>query len=86
MEGIVSSVIPPDGKLLVVSNGAYGVRMGAMASVHGINHTVMTHSEDKIPCPTAVAEAVRFGGYTHVGVVSQISKVGIFLPPEYSTQ
>lgn len=79
VEGIVSSVIPPDGKLLVVSNGpprpptipagsphhlvaasllpygwsaggdraewlcgcwpgAYGLRMGSMAKIHGIEH------------------------------------------------
>lgn len=36
VESVLSSVVPRDGKLLIVNNGAYGVRMGAMARVYGI--------------------------------------------------
>ena len=72
----MSSVVPPDGKLLVISNGAYGLRMGAMASVHGIEHTVLAHAEDEVPSPMSVAEAVRDGGYTHVGVIHHETTAG----------
>lgn len=80
VEGIVSSVVPPDGKLLVVSNGAYGLRMGAMASVHGIEHSVLKYAEDEVPCPIAVAEAVKDGGYTHVGVIHHETTAGVLNP------
>src|SRR5258707_433681 len=32
VEAVLSSVVPPDGKLLIVANGAYGERMAQMAS------------------------------------------------------
>ena len=34
VEAVVSSAIPADGALLVVSNGAYGARIARMAEVH----------------------------------------------------
>jgi len=36
LEAVVSSTIPPDGKLLVIINGAYGRRIAQIASVLGI--------------------------------------------------
>lgn len=82
VEGIVSSVIPPDGKLLVASNGAYGLRMGAMAKVHGIDHTILQYADNEVVCPEAVAREVKAGGYTHVGVIHHETTAGVLNPVE----
>src|SRR5579862_2777785 len=36
IESVISSVIPADGRLLVLVNGAYGRRIVQMARIHGI--------------------------------------------------
>src|ERR1700690_2171019 len=36
IESVISSALPPDGKLLVVANAAYGRRIAQMARVHAI--------------------------------------------------
>ena len=59
VEGVVSSVIPPDGKLLVVANGAYGTRMAAMAKVHGIEVEVLEYAEVRChPAPRVTTVAL----------------------------
>src|SRR5262249_33598359 len=53
----LSSVVPPEGKLLVVANGAYGERMIQMASVLKIPTVVVRGPEDETPDLAAVEEA-----------------------------
>lgn len=43
-EAMVSSCVPPDGKLLVVDNGSYGNRLAKIASVYGIDMDVFKSS------------------------------------------
>lgn len=42
----------------------------------------MTHGEDEVPCPVAVAAAVKEGGYTHVGVIHHETTAGTLNPVE----
>jgi len=43
MEAAISSTIPRDRKLLVVSNGAFGERFEEIAQLHGIDHAVLRY-------------------------------------------
>ena len=43
-EAMVSSCVPPDGKLLVVDNGSYGARLAKIASVYKIDMDVFKSS------------------------------------------
>jgi 2-aminoethylphosphonate-pyruvate transaminase len=38
MEAMISSLIPTDGKLLVIENGVYGERLSKIAKIHGLNY------------------------------------------------
>jgi 2-aminoethylphosphonate aminotransferase len=38
VEALLSSVVPEDGKVLIVNNGAYGARMVKMAEIYNINY------------------------------------------------
>ncbi len=81
VEAVLSSVIPADGKLLVLTNGAYGDRMVQMARVHGIATEVMDFGE---VFPVAAAPLVELleqdASITHIAVVHSETTTGMLNP------
>merc|ERR1719235_82227 len=64
VESVVSSVVAsPEkgGRILVVSNGAYGKRMGEMCEIHGIDHEMLSYGETEGPTPEKVMAAIKEG-------------------------
>lgn len=49
LEAVVSSTVPPDGKLLVIINGAYGKRIAKIASVLKVETAVVECAENEKP-------------------------------------
>ena len=49
LESVVSSTIPPKGKLLVIINGAYGRRIAQIANVYDIEVVPLTYPENRKP-------------------------------------
>ena len=45
VESVIGSVIPPDGKLLVLNNGAYGARITKISQMLGINTVELGQAE-----------------------------------------
>ena len=43
VEAMVTSLVPHDGRLLIIENGVYGERISNIASVYGIDHMVLSH-------------------------------------------
>lgn len=41
MEAMISSLVPPEGKLLILENGVYGERLSQIAQLHRITHTAL---------------------------------------------
>ena len=58
LEAVISSAIPPDGKLLAVVNGAYGERIVKIATTYGIETTVLRCRENELPSVEAVDQAL----------------------------
>lgn len=56
VEGVLSSVVPPGGKLLVVANGAYGKRLGQIARAQKIDHSILEFPESEV-VPSSAVEA-----------------------------
>ena len=81
IEAVVSSVIPRDGKLLIVINGSYGKRIRDMAQRHGIE-TVTIEVTEKTPSdPQHVRRILTDDiGITHVAVVHCETSSGILNP------
>src|SRR3984885_11164706 len=78
VESVISSVIPRDGKLLVLVNGAYGRRIAQTARVHGIALDVLEIAENKKFTADLVAEQLAAAsGFTHVAVVHCETTSGI---------
>jgi 2-aminoethylphosphonate-pyruvate transaminase len=44
MEAMISSLVPSEGKLLIIENGVYGERLSKIAQIHGITHTPLHYS------------------------------------------
>lgn len=81
VESVITSTIPPDGKLLVVSNGAYGERIGQMAAVARIPHQMLRFPEDEPPTAAEVEGALTTDpGISQVALVHCETTTGILNP------
>jgi 2-aminoethylphosphonate-pyruvate transaminase len=81
VEAVLATVIPPNGKLLVLVNGAYGERIVQMAQYLKIAHTVLRTPEDAPPEFRAVESALAGdSSITHVACVHCETTTGILNP------
>ncbi len=81
VEAVLSSVVPPDGKLLILANGAYGERMAQMSVHLKLNHLVWRCPEDSIPDLSALNQLLlEERAITHVAVVHCETTTGILNP------
>jgi 2-aminoethylphosphonate-pyruvate transaminase len=86
VESVLSSVIPHNGKLMVMVNGAYGRRMAQIARIHGIALDEFEIAENSKFTPEIVAERLAASnGITHValvhcettsGMLNQVEEIG----------
>jgi len=83
IESTLSSVVPPDGALLVLVNGAYGRRMVKIANAHCIRSVELIFPENSIPDPSALDSTLsKDQTITHVAVVHCETTTGIINPIE----
>jgi 2-aminoethylphosphonate-pyruvate transaminase len=81
LESVISSVIPPDGKLLVVENGAYGRRMRKIADVLRVPASSLVIAENRLATADVVCRRLESDGtITHVAVVHCETTSGIVNP------
>jgi 2-aminoethylphosphonate-pyruvate transaminase len=83
MEAVVASTLPPDGKLLVIANGAYGERLAKIAAMQRVALTVLRCPENQVP---AAAEVDRLlsedPAISNVAIVHCETTSGILNPIE----
>lgn len=83
IEAVISSVIPPCGKLLVIVNGAYGKRIVSMAKIHQMEFIVQQYPENEIPDLDLLEKTLQNdGAISHVAVVHCETTTGIINPIE----
>ncbi len=79
VESMVASVVPRDGRLLIVENGVYGERIAQMAQQYGIRHQRMQgewlRAVDFDALAQQLAAAVQ-DRFTHVAVVHHETTTG----------
>ncbi len=81
LEAMIGSVIPPEGKLLVLANGAYGDRLAKIAACLRIEHVV--HDCGELVRPDLVkleAELADDDAITHVVLVHNETTTGMMNP------
>jgi 2-aminoethylphosphonate-pyruvate transaminase len=81
VEAMIGSVIPPEGKLLVLANGAYGDRLAQIAACLRIEHVVHDCGELVRPdLVKLVAELADDDAITHVVLVHNETTTGMMNP------
>jgi 2-aminoethylphosphonate-pyruvate transaminase len=81
LEAILSSTVPPDGKILVIINGAYGKRMEKIASVLKIETIALEYSENVTAKPQDVESTLKeHPEITSVAIVHCETTTGIINP------
>ena len=77
LEAMVSSLVPEEGKLLVLENGVYGERLSRIAAIHGIARLAQHHEWGEgldLPGLERLLEENR--GITHLAVVQHETTTG----------
>jgi len=83
VEATLGTLLPRNGKLLVLVNGAYGHRMVRMAQIMGRAVTALETAEDTPPSPEALDAALAADPtVTHVAAVHCETTSGILNPVE----
>src|SRR5919106_4173195 len=59
VEAMLGSFVPPDGKVLILVNGAYGQRMAKICEYHGRAHATREWAEDTPVAPAALDAALE---------------------------
>ncbi len=83
VEAMIGNFVPPDGKLLILVNGAYGKRIARICDYYGRAAVVQETPEDTPADPAALAAALEADpGITHVALVHCETTSGILNPLE----
>lgn len=78
VESVLSSVVPEDGTVLMLSNGAYGERAASICRYHRINCIHITQDYDKTPDAGKAEEALKaHPEITHVMMIHSETTSGI---------
>src|SRR5437867_2664075 len=81
VEAVFQTCVPPDGKVVVLANGAYGERIAQMLKHARIEHVVLRTGEDTPADPAALeARLASDPAVTHVAVVHCETTTGILNP------
>src|SRR5436190_11896767 len=78
VEAVFATCVPPNGKVAVLANGAYGERMVQMLQHARIEHVVLRTAEDTPNDPTALERMLAADkSITHVAIVHCETTTGI---------
>lgn len=77
VESVISSVVPKNGKLAVLINGAYGRRIAEIAERHSIPLEKIEFEYNKIPDAETAERIIKENGITHLAMVHCETTTGI---------
>ncbi|WP_312970766.1 2-aminoethylphosphonate--pyruvate transaminase [Acinetobacter gerneri] len=80
VESVLGSVIPRDGKILIINNGAYGARMVQMAKCLNIEVVELNYLETQSPSLKEIEQVLQDQKITHVACVHCETTTGILNP------
>src|SRR3982750_587838 len=80
-EAAVATIVPRDGHVLVLDNGAYCKRLGRLAPLLGRRTTILGHAEDGPVSPVELDAALKADpSITHVGFIHCETGTGVLNP------
>ncbi|WP_462247414.1 2-aminoethylphosphonate aminotransferase [Ekhidna sp.] len=81
MEACLVSALGKNDHALIITNGAYGIRMKAICDGYGIKNSTLFEFGD-YPEPTKISEALKSGDYSHLIMVHHETSTGMMDPLE----
>lgn len=82
VEAMLTSLLPRNGRLLVLENGVYGERLSRIAEIHGIESQSIRHGWRESWDLERVASALAAGKFTHVAAVHHETTCGRLNPAD----
>ena len=77
MEAMITSLVPREGKLLVIENGVYGERISKIANIHGIDYLTFHHAwGEEIKLQELVKFFAQNSDISHLAVVHHETTTG----------
>jgi 2-aminoethylphosphonate-pyruvate transaminase len=76
VESMIASLVPADGRLLVVENGVYGERIAQMCAQYGILHERLSGNWMEAPDWEAVAARLDGASFSHAALVQHETTTG----------
>jgi 2-aminoethylphosphonate-pyruvate transaminase len=81
VEAAVATIVPKDGHILVLDNGAYCKRLGRLATLMGRRTTILGHAEDVPVSPAELdARLAADASISHVGFIHCETGTGVLNP------
>jgi 2-aminoethylphosphonate-pyruvate transaminase len=81
VEAAVATIVPKDGHILVLDNGAYCKRLGRLATLMGRKTTILGHAEDAPVSAQELEAALRAdASISHVGLIHCETGTGVLNP------
>lgn len=80
VEAAIASVVPTDGRLLVVDNGAYGARMAEIAAAYQMPHDRLELGVGAWPELERIEAALTASRYSHLAIVHHETTTGMLNP------
>lgn len=81
-EAMISSCVPPEGKLLVVDNGSYGARLAKIAKTYNIDTTVFESSTHEPIDIESLEDLFKTGDFDTFAMVHHETTTGLLNPVE----
>jgi 2-aminoethylphosphonate-pyruvate transaminase len=76
VESMVASLVPDNGRLLVIENGVYGERIAQISARYRIDHERVTGSWMEPPDLGAITARLDAGRFTHVAIIHHETTTG----------
>lgn len=81
IESVITSVVPENGQVLVIINGAYGERISKIVKIHRIRQIRLVYEEDQVPSLSDIEKELQENAsITHVAVIHCETTTGIINP------
>jgi len=80
LEAMLTSLVPRDGRLLVLENGVYGERLGMLAKIHDIPFETARHGWWDAWDMGRIAKSLAAGNFSHLAAVHHETTTGRLNP------
>lgn len=81
VEGMLTSALDDSKKVLIITNGAYGIRMRHICESYQLPHDTI-HAFGDYPDTVAIREKLQSGSFTHLAMIHHETSTGMMNPLE----